>query len=141
MEGNDTKQGMVGKIVNISNKLDVGVEWDRIIENELNIIVYGWIHRVGKDRDFIVVDINKETLDYIIITSSVKCSKALNKVDGQGKSCVLFSEYFKNQDIEKVMLDKSNHPCGNCAGRGHPLGEYCDGCGKKEARRNFECCR
>ena len=35
------------------------------------------------------------------------------------------------------IISEDNHPCGNCAGRNHPIGDYCDGCKLKEERRNF----
>ncbi len=47
-----------------------------------------------------------------------------------------FTKHLQKQFNEKKRTGE--HPCGNCAGRRHPEGEFCGECPTRPSKRAFE---
>ena len=55
------------------------VKWDRFVEFDDTIIIYGWIDKSDSRKDFVTLQV-APTVDYV--TSSVKYSPIINKILG-----------------------------------------------------------
>ena len=55
------------------------VKWDRFVEFDDTIIIYGWIDKSDSRKDFVTLQV-APTVDFV--TSSVKYSPIINKILG-----------------------------------------------------------
>ena len=103
---NDFKDELLSSITRISGLMNFGITWDRVTEDDKTITVFGWIRRAGKDRDFVLIDLDKKSRSPTITTSSAKLSTMIDGEMDENNPCIKFSEYFKDQEIdEKIRLE------------------------------------
>jgi len=79
------------------------VQWDRFVEKQERIIIFGWIQR-EKDayKDFVVLTFNPARM-WFAITSSKEYTKKIGEILGTGhEECERAETYFKIPNVVKL---------------------------------------
>lgn len=109
-----------------------GLIWDRWIRTDNEILVYGWIPRKDKERDFILVrswlDLDTEMYWFDTTTSSAKYSEQISQWFGDGQV------HNKCRPVAELYKESRYCDCHEDDRRGDTAIWCCNHCGKPTER-------
>ena len=82
------------------------VNWDRYVDSEKAITIFGWIKRDDNYKDFVIIEFSKEDYEVNIwATSSAKHSETMGKIllpDSKHNECKRVEHNFNVKNCVKI---------------------------------------